>query len=128
MLDVTVEQSDNILIFHVRGVLSLYDFVELICTYCPMIRHHAIYDFSEASVDSSVTETSLHALADIAQRQLTNRNPEGKSAHVSSVTDTLGIQSIIASIICDNSCPHEQAVFKSMDEAVLWLSVVAQGE
>ena len=25
MLDVTVEQRDNITIFHVRGILSLYD-------------------------------------------------------------------------------------------------------
>ena len=122
MLDVTVEQRENIMIFHVRGVLSLYDFTEIICTYCPMIRHHAIYNFSEASVDSSVTRASLHALADIALRQIKNRNPEGKSAHVSSNSDTIGIQNIFASIIEDNSCPHEQAVFESMDEALQWLS------
>ena len=122
MLDVTVEQRENIMVFHVRGVLSLYDFTEIICTYCPMIRHHAIYNFSEANVDSSVTRISLHALADIAQRQIKNRNPAGKSAHVSSNSDTIGIQNIFASIIEDNSCPHEQAVFDSMDEALQWLS------
>ena len=123
MIDVTVEQRDNITTFHVRGILSLYDFTEIICTYCPMIRHHAIYNFSEACLDSSVTHTGLYALADIAHRHITKRSHEGKSAHVSSNTDTLGAQNIFASIIQDDGCPHEQAVFKSMDEALMWLSV-----
>jgi len=122
MIDVTVEQLDNVTIFHVRGVLSHYDFAEIAYTYCPMIECHAIYNFSEASLDSSVTLTSLHALADIAHRHITNRNPEGKSAHVSSNTDTHWIQNEFASIIQNDGCPHEQAVFKTMDEALEWLS------
>jgi len=121
MLDVTVEQRDNITIFHVRGVLSLYDFTEIICTYCPMIRNHAIYNFSDASFDSSITHTGLYALADVAHRQIKFRNPGGKSAHVSSNTDTHVTQKIFASIIQDNGCPHEQAVFTSLDEALKWL-------
>jgi len=121
MLNVTVEQRDNIIIFHILGNLSIYDFADIICTYCPMIRHHAIYNFSEAILDSSITKTSLHALADIASRHIKNRNPEGKSAHVSSNSDTHGAQNIFASVIQDYGCPHEQAVFKSIDEALMWL-------
>ena len=61
-------------------------------------------------------------ITDIAYRHITNRNPDGKSAHINSTTDTLGAQNIFASIIHDDGCPHEQAVFESMDEALKWLN------
>ena len=89
-----------------------------------MIRHHAIYNFSEATLDSSVTHTGLYALADIANRHITNREPDGRSAHVSSNTDTLGVQNIFASIIQEDGCPYEQGVFNSLDEALKWFPQV----
>ena len=121
---VTFEQRDNLLIFIISGELTIPAIEEFIRAYCPMIKQDVVYHLKNVHYDPNVRYTNLSAIAKLAKTHMTNRNCHGKTAHVCTDTNSFGMLNMFATVLSDSEVPHEQAVFKSLDDAIKWIQNV----
>jgi hypothetical protein len=53
-----------------------------------------------------------------------NRTSHGKTAHVCANTSSFGMLNMFATVLSANGVPHDQAVFKSLEDAIGWIQDV----
>ena len=125
MEPVTFEQrQDNLLIFTISGELTVPAIEEFIRAYCPMITKDVVYHLINVHYDPNVKYASLATIAKLAKSHMTGRNVHGKTAHVCADTNSFGMLNMFATILSNSEVPHEQAVFKSLDDALMWIQHV----
>lgn len=122
MATVSVEQRDEIMIFHITGSLSFDEIVSIIRTHCPTVTCHVICDLTDVSVDSSVTYKNLCTIPELARNHMSFRKPKGKTAHVSADSSAYGVQYMFSVILEQSSTSQRKGIFSSLDEALKWLA------
>jgi hypothetical protein len=121
MEPVTIDHRDNILIFNISGELTIPAIEDFIREYCPLIKKDVIYHLKNVIYDPDVKYSSLFGLARLAESHMSNRATNGKTAHVCADTSSFGMLNMFATVLSDSKVPHEQAVFKSLDDAIKWI-------
>jgi hypothetical protein len=122
MVEVNVEHIDNIMILNIAGTISFADIVVISKTYIPKSTCHILFNLTDANMDESVTYQNLCNLPNFVKGYQTHRDPNGKSAHVSPNPDTYGILNMVSKVLEGSAIAHKQRVFKSVKEALEWLS------
>jgi hypothetical protein len=122
MLDIKIDQQDNIIIFNLTGTMSFADIVVITKTYMPLATCHVLFNLTNATMDESVTYQKLCSIPNLAKGFKTHRDPNGKSAHVCPNLATYGMLNMVSNALKNSDITHKQGVFKSMNEALEWLS------
>jgi hypothetical protein len=122
MVDVRVVHNENIMILNISGTISFADIIVISKTYIPKSTCHILFNLTDAIIDESVTYKNLCNLPNFVKGYQSHREPNGKSAYVSPSTSTYGMLNMVSSILEESAIPHKQSVFKSMNEALEWLS------
>jgi len=122
MEPVSFEQRGDVFIFNISGLLTIPAISDFIKTHCPSINKHAVYNLSNVSFDPSVKYSNLLQIAMLAKRHMTNRDPNGKTAHVCAQISSFGMLNMFATVLSGSGILHKQRVFKSLDEALQWIS------
>ena len=126
MEPVTVDQRENILIFNISGELTIPAIEDFIKVYCPMITKDVVYHLRDTVFPSNVNYNSLCGIARLAKSHMTNRASHGKTAHVCTDTLSYGMLNMFSAVLSVYEVPHEQAVFKSVDDAIKWIQTDKQ--
>ena len=122
MVNITVEHKDNIMFLHISGSMSFEDIITITSTYMPQATCHVLFDLTYATMDESVTFEKLCKLPLLAKEQITQRAPNGKSAHVSTDMTTFGMLNMVSIVLEMGNILQKQKVFKSMHKAIEWLT------
>lgn len=122
MIDIEVEHKDAIMILKITGIMEDVDIQEMTRMYMPQATCHVLFDMTNATMGDSINYQKLCELPANAKGKNTYRDPKGKSAHVSPNTATYGMLNMLTTILESSKLTHKQKAFKSLEEALKWLS------
>ena len=121
MATFVVSTSGDVLTFIGSGNVSAEDLIETIkrCYPTQLIKH-ALWDFSECSMDNLSTE-GLRLVLATAHESMDDRR-EGKTAFVGKGDLEFGLSRLYSSIADMKGKPVQNGVFRTREEAKQWLN------
>lgn len=120
MADIDVEQSGDVIIFHVRGSLLYHELVEAYEQNGHLVTKHVCWDFTNGSTSDNLFD-KLRSFHPVAVRCMTNREIGTRTAFVAPTDAVFGALRLYSTVAELAESPYQYFVFRSMDKATYWL-------
>lgn len=121
MAEVSIEQSDDLLIFRVTGSLSYDELVETYANHGILATKHIIWDFTNGT-NAEIPSERWRDLTLITARLFPNRLKGSKTAFVAPRDVDFGKLNMYTALSkLSGSAPYHYQVFREFNEALSWI-------
>lgn len=119
MASITIEQLDDITVFHASGKVSLNEIIDIIKNNYHTVKRHILWDLTRIDL-SEITSAHFKIILEAAKEH----RPYcvgGKTAYYTTSAGDYGVTRMFSTLAEIANMPYPYMAFRSFNEAVSWL-------